>query len=95
MSRLGGDEFTILLEGVATAAEAREIAHRIVSALGAPFPLEGTLVTVGASVGITFGTSPGVDASELLRQADTALYEAKAEGKGRFTEYRPGMDLAA
>lgn len=95
VARLGGDEFTILLEGVATAAEAREIAHRIVSALGAPFPLEGTLVTVGASVGITFGTSPGVDASELLRQADTALYEAKAEGKGRFTEYRPGMDLAA
>jgi diguanylate cyclase (GGDEF)-like protein len=97
IARLGGDEFAILLEGVASLSDATEVAERIAEMLRAPFPLlEGQQIVVTASVGISLSTSevpPGEDGHEnmLLRDADTAMYQAKANGKGRYEVFDKSM----
>jgi len=94
-ARLGGDEFTVLLETLDDASEARIVADRILSALAAPFHLEGHDAVIGASIGIVLGDSAANDADDLLRSADTALYEAKGMGKGRHVTFDPTMDRKA
>jgi diguanylate cyclase (GGDEF)-like protein/PAS domain S-box-containing protein len=94
-ARLGGDEFTVLLEDLTADDEAGRIADRILAQLGVPFGLEGHEVVVGASIGIAMGDASGAEADELLRSADTALYEAKASGKGRHATFRPSMGQKA
>ena len=90
IARLGGDEFAVLLENVASVSDATAVAERIAEILRAPFPLlEGQEVVVTASVGISLSAlevPPGEDGHEnmLLRDADTAMYQAKANGKGRY-----------
>jgi diguanylate cyclase (GGDEF)-like protein len=97
IARFGGDEFAILLEGVASLSEATEVAERIAQILRAPFPLlEGQQIVVTASVGISLSTPevpPGEDDHEnmLLRDADTAMYQAKANGKGRYEVFDKSM----
>ena len=84
VARLGGDEFTVLLESVPGAAEAAAVAERILRAMRAPFALGGREASVRASVGIAL-RGPGHRApDELLRDADAALYRAKAAGKDRL-----------
>jgi diguanylate cyclase (GGDEF)-like protein/PAS domain S-box-containing protein len=92
-ARLGGDEFAVLIEGAVRPSEVEGIAARIVEALASPIEVAGGLMT-SASVGVasTGDTSGPVD---LLRQADLALYAAKAAGKGRWRRYRPSLHLAA
>ena len=87
VARLGGDEFAILIEGVAGVSTAVDAAERLVSALHAPFDVDGREVFVTASVGIALGT----DADELLRSADVAMYRAKAMGKAQYVVYAPNM----
>jgi diguanylate cyclase (GGDEF)-like protein/PAS domain S-box-containing protein len=94
-ARLGGDEFTVLLESLDDASEARIVADRILSALAAPFHLEGHDAIVGASIGIVLGDEASRDPDDLLRSADTALYEAKGLGKGRHVTFDPTMDRKA
>ncbi|HEV7605273.1 MAG TPA: EAL domain-containing protein [Candidatus Limnocylindrales bacterium] len=94
-ARLGGDEFTILLENLEDASEARLIADRILAALAPPFHLEGHDVVIGASIGIVLGDMATDDPDDLLRSADTALYEAKGAGKGRHATFDPSMDRKA
>jgi diguanylate cyclase (GGDEF)-like protein/PAS domain S-box-containing protein len=94
-ARLGGDEFTVLLESLDEASEARRVADRILTALTAPFHLEGHDIVIGASIGIVLGDTAASDPDELLRSADTALYEAKGMGKGRHVTFDPTMDRKA
>jgi diguanylate cyclase (GGDEF)-like protein len=83
--RIGGDEFVVLMGKNVPAAAATNVAQRIVAALAAPFAIAGTMVTIGASVGMA--TSKVYDTPEaLLRAADTAAYSAKNSGRGRVVE---------
>jgi diguanylate cyclase (GGDEF)-like protein len=88
-ARLGGDEFAVLLES-ADADGAALVAQRILTHLGEPFDLGGTTVLVRASIGIATMSSNRRD-GDLLRDADVAMYVAKAAGKGRFSFFEPSM----
>lgn len=88
--RLGGDEFAILVEGINQPDDAALIAERILKYLGASFYLEGRQVFVTASIGIAMGSSADTP-EDLLRNADTAMYHAKAHGRGRFEIFNQGM----
>jgi diguanylate cyclase (GGDEF)-like protein/PAS domain S-box-containing protein len=89
VARLGGDEFVILAETLTVRAEARLIAERVLELLAEPIDLDGTDVTIGASIGIAFDEVHNPDL--LLRDADAALYEAKHSGRGRFVVYGPPL----
>ena len=84
VARLGGDEFTMLLEGLSADRESTEIAQRIQSSLVEPFVIKGQELFTTASIGIALGHLNGSSPEELLRDADTAMYRAKALGKARF-----------
>lgn len=92
VARFGGDEFTILLEDVAGASGAARVAERIEDALRAPFVLRGRERFITTSVGIAFGGRGEEKPGELLRNADLAMYQAKAKGKNRHAVFEPGMD---
>ena len=82
-ARLAGDEFVVLLEGIASEQEAAMIANKIVTAMRKPFIVDGAELTVTTSMGVAF--APGeTDGVELMARADEALYEAKAKGRDRF-----------
>ncbi|MCY7322484.1 MAG: diguanylate cyclase, partial [Phormidesmis sp. CAN_BIN36] len=81
VSRLGGDEFTILLECIQNLEDAKKIAERVHKALSAPFTLSGHEVFTSASIGITLSTTQYERPEDLLRGADIAMYRAKASGR--------------
>lgn len=85
VSRLGGDEFIVLAESLETPEEATAIAGRIVKLVSRPMKIAGKLLEVTASVGVAFDTDHEPD--RLLREADNALYQAKALGKNRYQVY--------
>ena len=93
-ARLGGDEFAILLDN-ADGADAVLVAERIFSALEAPVIIEGREVFVSCSTGIAVDPERTSGAGELLRDADTAMYAAKAKGKARYQIYESGMHIGA
>ncbi len=94
VARLGGDEFALLLENAEDPrASARAVADRILRELTAPVLLEDGLMTLSASIGIAIPEADAT-ASSLLRDADIAMYEAKAGGRGRWVEYEPEMRTA-
>jgi len=97
LARLGGDEFAVVLEGLTDPGEAARTAARIVASpvLWAPYPLDGREVSVHASVGVAVGRAGATDPGGLLREADTALYRAKAAGKGDYAVFDPAMNAAA
>jgi diguanylate cyclase (GGDEF)-like protein/PAS domain S-box-containing protein len=95
IARLGGDEFTVLLEEVADASEASVVAERIVRAFGRPFDVAGREVFASCSVGIALSASGRRRPQELLRDADVAMYRAKAGGKARRAVYEPSMGARA
>ncbi|MET7711265.1 sensor domain-containing diguanylate cyclase [Streptomyces sp. NPDC005407] len=90
VARLGGDEFGALLEGEAGASESRtrEVAERLLFALTQPYHLAGSEAVVAASIGLAVAT-PGITPDELMRNADLAMYGAKAAGKRRIQMYQP------
>jgi diguanylate cyclase (GGDEF)-like protein/PAS domain S-box-containing protein len=90
VARIGGDEFAIFLGHIQREIEASTIAARILERLGEPFYFEGRSVLVSASIGIAL-SSTGVAAEELLRNADTAMYHAKTNGKARFEFFDQGL----
>ena len=89
VARLGGDEFAVLLPRVADEAEAVSCGQRILDALKPPFVLEGTCLSVAASVGLTISHGGGAGALDLLRDADGAMYAAKAAGGSRLELVEP------
>jgi diguanylate cyclase (GGDEF)-like protein/PAS domain S-box-containing protein len=90
IARFGGDEFTILLPGVAGEDHAIAVADRVAEALRRPIVLDGEHRYVSASVGLSF-SAPGADAQALLRDADAAMYRAKELGKGRCEVFDESM----
>ncbi|MFB6936959.1 putative bifunctional diguanylate cyclase/phosphodiesterase [Streptomyces chartreusis] len=95
-SRLGGDEFAALIVGdntrdrTARERHILELADRLRMTLSQPYLIDGNDVRVNASIGVAFA-EPGLGAGELLRNADLAMYRAKAGGKGRVELYKPQM----
>lgn len=82
VARLGGDEFALLQRGVTDRDSACRLAERLVQAIGQPTEIESHFIQIGASVGIVMSPADAVDAEELLRKADSAMYLAKASGRG-------------
>jgi diguanylate cyclase (GGDEF)-like protein/PAS domain S-box-containing protein len=93
-ARLGGDEFAILLEGC-DIGDALRVARRVIAALDWLVPVAGHQVKVGASVGVALSADRGSSAESLLREADVAMYEAKALGKSRYAVFNPSMHRRA
>ncbi len=90
LARLGGDEFAILAEDIAVTGFATSLSERVVATLRVPFALEGKSICIGASVGIA--TSRDADSpSDLMRNADLAMYIAKTRGKGGCAVFEPHM----
>ena len=94
IARLGGDEFAVLSGPLQDAGDAATVAGRIVKQMTAPFDVDGDSVVIGASVGIAVAPLDGKTAGALLKNADVALYRAKAEGRGGYHFFEKGMDAA-
>jgi diguanylate cyclase (GGDEF)-like protein/PAS domain S-box-containing protein len=95
IARLGGDEFAVLLEGLSELSFAHEVANRILDLVRQPLTIHGTSVQVSASIGIA--TSDNIDCTpeSLIRDADTAMYVAKANGRDRFARFETAMHARA
>ncbi|MBM6579557.1 EAL domain-containing protein [Microvirga sp. BT689] len=92
IARLGGDEFAILMRPISIMQECTILASRIVKEIGSVYDIEGHEIVIGTSIGIA-STGLGTSSPEqLLKQADMALYRAKAEGRGTFRFFEPEMD---
>lgn len=92
VSRVGGDEFTILVREIAELREAIAVGERIIQALNRPRLLNGQEFHITASVGITLSPDDGTDAETLLRNADTAMYRAKENGRNTYQMYAGFMN---
>lgn len=95
IGRLGGDEFTVLLEGISGAGDAEEAAERIIRELRAPFIIEDHLIFATASIGIALSDDAGGGSGDLLRAADIALYRAKDKAKARYQVFDRSKDAHA
>ena len=91
VARFGGDEFVILCEDLHSESEAVHIAERLAEAFRLPFTLDGRPHHLSVSVGVVFVRGGTANATEVLRDADAAMYRAKAGGKGRFEVYDAQM----
>jgi diguanylate cyclase (GGDEF)-like protein len=89
VARLGGDEFTILLDDIKALEEVQTVAGRIQERLKAPISINETAILAGVSIGIVLGSSRYTQSADLLRDADIALYQAKANGKGCYAIFDP------
>jgi diguanylate cyclase (GGDEF)-like protein len=90
-ARLGGDEFVILLDGIRAADDALTVAERMRQSLSEVFKIGPHEVGITVSIGITTSDLGYEDPDEVMRDADTALYEAKSHGKSRFVVFGPAM----
>jgi len=90
--RVGGDEFCIIQTEVGDATDAERLALRIAEAIRAPYDLHGHLAVIDASIGIALAPADGTDANELIKNADMALYGAKADGRGVYKFFEANMD---
>jgi diguanylate cyclase (GGDEF)-like protein/PAS domain S-box-containing protein len=96
VARLGGDEFVVLLDEHVTEERAIQVAERILEILRQPFVCLGREVSIGASIGIAFGEGTSATSTDdLLRDADAAMYAAKARGRNRYQLFEPSMHSRA
>ncbi len=95
IARLGGDEFTIILEDVSNADDIASVAQKILDTMSRSFSLDGHEVFVTVSIGIAFYPTCGLDPITLIKNADTALYAAKEQGRSCFKFFNPQMHLMA
>ena len=95
LARLGGDEYTILLEDVRNPSDAIRVAERLQGKLSHPFTVQGYEIVVHASVGIAFSTTTCAHAEDLLRDANIAMYRAKRAGKARCEVFDTAMHESA
>jgi diguanylate cyclase (GGDEF)-like protein len=91
LSRLGGDEFTVVLTKLHTKEEAELVAKNLLDILSTPFLIDKHNITISASVGISMFPENGVNAADLLQQADSAMYSAKRNGKNRYMYFTPEL----
>ena len=96
VSRLGGDEFAILQQvDTNHRQEAVNLAERLIRLIGKPYEIEGHEIVIGISVGIAIAPVDGTDATQLLKNADLALYRAKSEGRNDYRFFEDKMDTEA
>jgi diguanylate cyclase (GGDEF)-like protein/PAS domain S-box-containing protein len=91
VARLGGDEFTVLLDDIKDPSDAKRAADRMMKALAPPFILDGKEVFTSVSIGIALSTSAYEQPEDILRDADTAMYRAKSQGKARYEVFDADM----
>jgi diguanylate cyclase (GGDEF)-like protein len=91
VGRLGGDEFKAVLPGTTDVTVLKQIAGNLIDEVSRPYMLDGNRVAIGASVGIAIGEPDRSCADSMIRNADLALYAAKADGRGRHRFYEPSM----
>ena len=84
VARLGGDEFAVIQTGTTTREDAEELTARLMAAVKGPHDVLGKQLEIGASIGVVIAPEDGNNAEQLLKNVDTALYEAKRAGRGRF-----------
>ncbi len=92
MARLGGDEFAIVQSSSDQPKDATILARRLIEALGAPYEIDGHQMLIGTSIGIAIVPNDGDHPDQLLKNADLALYRAKADGRSRYRFFEPEMD---
>jgi diguanylate cyclase (GGDEF)-like protein len=95
VARLGGDEFVIVLPHLSSSADASTIACKILETLGSTYRIDSYEVDSAASIGISLYPQDGEDVGTMMRSADTAMYHAKAKGRGVFQYFAPEMNRAA
>ncbi len=95
VARLGGDEFVVLLADFRSGKEVAQVAEKVIAALAQPVDLGGRIIHTATSVGIALYPRDGHDAATLMRNADTAMYQAKGEGRGTYRFFDPGMNVKA
>jgi len=89
--RLGGDEFVMLLGEITSAADAAEVANKVLRSVAQPVQIDGQAVEVGMSLGLALFPTDGTDPATLMRHADTAMYRAKREGRNRCCFYAAAL----
>ncbi len=94
VARLGGDEFAIVQTAISSPIDATEMAARLIALIEAPFEIDGHHIVIATSIGIALAPQDGVDADQLLKCADLALYRAKTDGRGVFRLFQADMDAA-
>ena len=94
-SRQGGDEFMLLLVRLADPRDAARVAQKLIDVIEDPLEIEGRTLRVSASIGIALFPEDGRDISTLMKQADTALYHAKQQGRGRYSYFKEEMSVRA
>lgn len=95
VSRLGGDEFTILLSDIVQIQDVSRVARRILESISQPILLDGHEIVITASIGISIYPNDGTDIVYLIKDADTAMYRAKELGKNNFQFYTQSMNNKA
>jgi len=91
IARLGGDEFTVLLEKISDLQQVEDVAEAILREFAVPFDLSDRSLSITVSIGIALGDEKYTSETDLLRDADTAMYRAKELGKGRYEIFTPQM----
>jgi len=95
VSRLGGDEFTVLISDLEDARQIASVAERILESLSISFDVKDEEIVIGGSIGITVSPADGIDVETLLGNSDTAMYHAKRHGRNTFQFYTESMKAAA
>jgi diguanylate cyclase (GGDEF)-like protein len=95
IARLGGDEFAVLMAPAESVDGAAILANAMINAISAPHVIDGQIVVIGASIGIVEADADDVNAEDLLKSADLAMYSAKAAGRGTYRIFDPEMDAVA
>ncbi|MCA1551942.1 EAL domain-containing protein [Bradyrhizobium sp. BRP19] len=95
VARLGGDEFAVVQIGRSEEIAARSLAGRLVEVISAPYQIDDHQIVIGVSIGISLSPQDGSHPDELLKNADLALYRAKADGRGTYRFFDTGMDARA
>lgn len=87
VARLGGDEFTIIMQSYSTVDDVKTVARKVIAALAEPYSILGQPVNISVSIGISAYPGDGANSGDLIRKADTAMYDAKHSGKNTYRFY--------